>query len=160
MSAASKAREKRFNDYLDAVNDGIAAHQRRAPFRLIWRTYLRRYEQRDLGVAVYKNVPEHPYDYFTVRLTAQGLELAEHGKTEQVEREWLMADVHLEHVLAHPERYKRNPVRLQLDWLRTRLGTEARVRTEALRSRAVDVFGDGTPVDQTDGDAERAATEA
>jgi len=141
MAHVNESRERKINRYVDAVNAALTANGDRPLYRFLIRVCDRRYGDTDLGVAVYKHVPDHPYDYFTLRWNHGSLEVHEHGKTDEVAYQWLLPVQHIEHVLDAPQKFERRPVRLQVDWMLTRLRTEAAIRrqrrTEATQATEV-----------------------
>ncbi len=77
-------------------------------------------EGRKFGVAVYNDDPEKPHDYFTVRVHNQSLQLAARGKDEP-EVDWKVSTGYLKQVNDDPQAFIDNPLKLDLEWLKTRL---------------------------------------
>jgi hypothetical protein len=76
---------------------------------------------RHFGVAVYAKDASTPHDYFTVRVHNHELQLVSHGK-ESPDIDWKVSVDYLRDINAQPEAYIRNPLKLDLDWLKHRLG--------------------------------------
>jgi len=77
---------------------------------------------RDFGVAVYRDNPDEPYDYFTIRLKQGTFILVAHGKTRNA-IVWRVSEAFLRDVASHPFQYYRQPDSLNLEWLRERAGS-------------------------------------
>jgi hypothetical protein len=75
---------------------------------------------KQFGVAVYKEDPDKPFDYFTVRLQDKKVQLAARGK-ESPDIAWKVSQHYLATVCDNPRRYIDNPARLDLDWLKSRI---------------------------------------
>jgi len=112
---------KVFTNALNTVNAALAKHADEMPFKQILAAAGRVLADRNLGIAVYKDDPAHPHDYFTVRFGEGAFELVSHGK-EEPEIDGKVSLEYLESVAGDPDRYIDNPLKLDLDWLTSRLG--------------------------------------
>jgi hypothetical protein len=79
---------------------------------------------RQFGVAVYKDDPTTPHDYFTVRVQNHRIQLVSHGK-DAPDIDWKVSEEYLRDVTDNPDSYVENPLKLDLDWLRHRLSDAA-----------------------------------
>jgi len=75
---------------------------------------------RKFGVAVYKDDPATPHDYYTVRVQNHMIQLDSHGK-DAPEIDWKVSMDYLRNVNENPQAYIDNPLKLDFDWLRHRL---------------------------------------
>lgn len=75
---------------------------------------------RHFGVAVYKDDPDKPHDYFTVRVQNHMIQLVSHGK-DAPDIDWKVSQEYLQDVNSNPDDYVDNPLKLDWDWLRHRL---------------------------------------
>ena len=75
--------------------------------------------EKHFGVALYRDNPEKPLDYFTLRLTGGRFELLAHGK-EPPEIAWKVSNDFLRDIVDNPQDYRDDPAKLDLDWLRDR----------------------------------------
>ena len=110
-----------FTNALATINRAILANKERAPYKQIFAASEKLSDGLTVGVAVYKEDPSTPYDYYTVRYVGGTLELIEHGKTDDVDVTWKVSQDYLNDVAEHPERYVESPAKLDLDWLKNRL---------------------------------------
>ncbi len=107
--------------YLNVVNRAIRSHKDKVPFKQILDVAQKALAGKRFGVAVYKTDPDKPHDYFTLVWRDGGLAIADHGKKD-VDLAWRVKEDHLTNVVTKPEPFVDNPARLDLDWLKTRLG--------------------------------------
>lgn len=75
---------------------------------------------RKFGVAVYHSEPDDPFDYFTIRLHNQKLELVSRGK-DAPDIDWKVSMDYLRDINENPDDYVENPLKLDIEWLRHRL---------------------------------------
>jgi hypothetical protein len=105
---------------LDVFNEAIAAHESASPYREILAMGDKLFGGKNVGVAVYKDNPDQPFDYFTVRFLNGKLELVARGKQEP-EIAWKVSQDYLSKVSENPRDYIDNPVKLDWDWLKSRI---------------------------------------
>jgi hypothetical protein len=75
---------------------------------------------RKFGVAVYGGDADHPYDYYTVRLNQSRIEFVSRGKDEP-DVDWKVSADYLRDINENSDDYIKNPLKLDLDWLKSRL---------------------------------------
>lgn len=109
-----------FTSALNTTNAALEKHADRTPFKQILAAADRVLADHKLGIAVYADDPEHPHDYFTVRYSNGSFELVSHGKDDPDVAASVSLD-YLEEVAQNPQRYIDNPLKLDLDWLTSRL---------------------------------------
>jgi hypothetical protein len=116
-----KERATQFVESLNVVNAALAENKDKFPYEQILAAAGNFAEDRNLGVAVYKDDPSKPFDYFTVRLRDGKFELVSHGK-EDPDIAWRVSQEYLDRVANNAEEYIAHPAKLDLDWLKDRLG--------------------------------------
>jgi hypothetical protein len=112
-----------FTSALNTINAALDAHADEMPFKQILAAADKVLADRNLGVAVYKDDPGSPHDYFTVRFRDKAFEVVSHGKQEP-EIDGKVSTGYLAKLANEPERYIENPLQLDLDWLTSRLGLD------------------------------------
>jgi hypothetical protein len=119
--AEQEERATRFVEALNVVNAALAENKDKFPYKQILGAAGDLVEDQKLGVAVYKDDASKPFDYFTVRLRDAGLELVSHGK-ENPDVAWRVSEDYLDQVANNADEYIANPAKLDLDWIKDRLG--------------------------------------
>ncbi len=110
-----------FTEALNTMNRAVAANRDHPVYRVFFQAGEKVAGGRKIGVAVYKDDPGNPHDYYTITFANGQFELVTHGK-EDVDFTWKVSDDYLQELADNPEKYVQNPTLLDLDWLRTRLG--------------------------------------
>ncbi|HBO12895.1 MAG TPA: hypothetical protein DD491_08945 [Halieaceae bacterium] len=110
-----------FMEALDVVNTAISEHKDGQLMGGLLTAADKTIGGKHLGVAVYRDDPDTPFDYFTLRFTNERLELLARGKDEP-EIAWKVSQDYLRDLVDNPRDYIDNPARLDLDWLRDRVG--------------------------------------
>ena len=110
-----------FMGYLDVVNRTLDEHSDTPVIGQLLSLMNKISEGKKFGAAIYKSDPHSPFDYFTVRLANGKFELDSRGK-DNPDIDWRVSQDYLAAVNDEPEKYVDNPAKLDLDWLRTRLG--------------------------------------
>lgn len=108
-------------DYLSTVNQAIDEHADDFPMKQLIRAGDKMLDGRNVGMAIYGKDPESPYDFYTVRFEDRALKLVAHGK-EDVDVAWKVSDDYLHRVVDNREDYIAQPAKLDLGWLKTRVG--------------------------------------
>jgi len=110
-----------FMGYLDTVNEALDKHSDTPVIGQVLSLMEKAGSGKKFGAAIYKSDPQSPFDYFTVRLANGKFELDSRGKNEpdidlRISQEFLI------NVNEDPQKYIDNPAKLDLDWLKTRVG--------------------------------------
>lgn len=79
---------------------------------------------RKFGVAIYADNPDKPFDYYTIRLHNKRFEIASRGK-DAPDIDWKVSIDYLKDINSNPQDYISNPLKLDLEWLKTRLSDAA-----------------------------------
>jgi len=110
-----------FMGTLDVVNQALKEHADTPVIGEILSAAGKFSEGKRLGVAVYKTDPDEPFDYFTLRIANGKVELDSRGKGDP-DIAWRVSQDYLRKVNENPQDYVDNPAKLDLDWLKSRLG--------------------------------------
>jgi len=105
---------------LDVINNAMEKYRDKPVIKDILSLVDNQTAGRKFGVAVYKNDPSEPFDYFTIRLHNQQLELVSRGK-DAPDIDWKVSMDYLEDINENPDDYISNPLKLDIDWLKHRL---------------------------------------
>ena len=74
-----------------------------------------------MGVAIYKDKPGAPHDFFTIKLNDGSFYVVEHGK-KAPDMVWKASEDYLRKVVSNKSDYIANPAKLDFDWLKSRIG--------------------------------------
>lgn len=110
-----------FMSALDVVNEALQTHRDSAVLGPLLQGGEKLLGGKQFGVAIYRDDPDTPFDYFTLRLTGGRFELLARGK-EAPDIAWKVSQDYLRDVADNPQDYIDNPAKLDLDWLRHRVG--------------------------------------
>lgn len=120
QTVASKDPYDLFMGYLDVVNEALDEHDDTPIVGDLLSLMGKVGEGRKFGAAIYKSDPQNPFDYFTVRLSDGKVELDSRGKSDP-DIDFRVSQDFLVEVNEHPKDYVRNPAKLDIDWLKSRL---------------------------------------
>ena len=123
MQAKSLKTDALVQNYVHIVNDAIGQHRSEVPYKQMLSAVEAVASDIEAGIAVYKDDPSAPHDYFVLGWTDGTLEVREHGKNGD-RTWWSMPREHLEQVVENPAPFLKNPMKLDLDWMSKRLGFE------------------------------------
>jgi hypothetical protein len=114
--------EDLFSEYLAVVNRAIAQNRDRVPYKQLFAGGKKLLGDRTIEAVVYDD--STTLARFTIGLADDRIEIMErdHGTREHAPTwEWKVSEKHLENVVADPQPYIESPLRLDLDWLETRI---------------------------------------
>lgn len=112
-----------FSQYLTVCNAALDKHKDDIPYKQLIRAGEKLLEDRKLGIAVYKDEPSKPFDYFTVRFDRGAFHLVGHGKKEP-DLAWKAKRSYLERVVDNQAEYIEHPAKLDFHWFRSRVGLD------------------------------------
>jgi hypothetical protein len=112
-----------FTNALNTTNTALEENANQMPFKQILSAAEKVLGDRQLGVAIYKDDPDSPYDYFTLRFSNGAFEIVSHGK-DHPSIDWKVSQEYLERIAENPKRYVDDPFKLDFDWLTSRLGIQ------------------------------------
>ena len=111
-----------FIDALNTMNAAMIANEDKLPYSLFIQASRKLDFQLTVGVAVYKDDPDTPHDYYTVCYHENYIELVSHGKEKGIDVAWKVSEDYLQKLEDDPQRYIDNPALMDWDWLKSRLG--------------------------------------
>lgn len=109
-----------FEQYIDIVNRAIQSNKD-GLYGKAARLWGKVVGHRPIAVGIYKGDASNPHQWYTVEFDEGRLALLGQGRTGGA-LDWKISEDHLEHVVADPHKYIESPVKLDLDWLATRVG--------------------------------------
>ena len=110
----------RFMETLDTINSALDEHGDKPVFKQMLEGADKALAGRKFGVAVYKENPKEPHDYFTLRFNNRKFELDSRGK-DAPDIDWKVSTDYLQDVSGNPDKYIKNPLLLDVDWIKSRL---------------------------------------
>jgi hypothetical protein len=110
----------RFAEALNVMNKALEAHRDEIPYKQLIQAADKLADGTRFGVAVYKDDPDTPHDYYTTTWDNGQLALVEHGKQDP-DITWKVSDEYIDKVADNPREYIEHPAKLDWDWLKTRL---------------------------------------
>lgn len=111
-----------FSQALDVMNRAIRAHSDDFPYQQILKASDELLGDSRLAVGVAKEAGADPYDFYTVRYANGRFELEGRGKQGEPDLTGAVTRSYLEGIVEDPEPYVEHPEKLDLDWLKSRLG--------------------------------------
>jgi hypothetical protein len=108
-------------DYLNTCNTALAQHADEFPYKQLKQLAQEKLSGKEMGVAVYKDDPSSPHDFFTIRMTDDQFQLVQHGKRDP-DIVWKTPRAYLSKVVDNPDDYIEKPAKLDLEWLKSRVG--------------------------------------
>jgi hypothetical protein len=111
-----------FSQALEVMNRAIRAHEDDFPYKQILSASDKLMDDRKVAVALTKEPGGAPYDFYTVRFDDGHWKLEGRGKQDDTSVHWSVTRDYLEEIVKDPEPYVAHPEKLDLDWLKSRLG--------------------------------------
>jgi hypothetical protein len=114
--------EELFSQYLAVVNRAIAQNRDRVPYKQLFAGGKKLFGDRRIEAVVYDD--STTLARVTIGLEDDHLKIVEPGQMGRElasSWEWKVSEKHLENVLADPQSYIESPIKLDLDWLKTRI---------------------------------------
>ncbi len=110
-----------FMNALDVINRAIDENRDSIIYGKLFELGDKLLEGKKFGAEVYRDDPESPHDYFTVRWHNNKLELEARGKNSP-DLAWKVSEDYLQDVSENPESYIKQPAKLDIQWLLSRAG--------------------------------------
>ena len=110
-----------FIQALNVTNAAMEANRQSLILKPMLTACTRKLAGEDFAVAIYDDDPEHPVDFFTIRLRESVFVLVTHSSRPAGDVDWSVSVEYLHELLDDPWRYIDNPVLLDFDWLTQRL---------------------------------------
>ncbi len=110
-----------FNQYIDIVNRAIGQNKDGIYGEAVdlWDKTM---GGKHIAVGVYKGDADSPHHWYTVKLDNGSFDLIDASKRRDAAYSWKISDQHLANVVDDPDKYVESPVKLDLDWIKTRAG--------------------------------------
>lgn len=109
--------ETLFKQYLTICNEAIDKHKDEFPYKEILNLGNTLMGDRSIDLAIYDDRPKGAFS-----LKFKNQKLANDNYPSDVEKAWRVNLSYLKHVVEYPEKYIEHPEKLDLDWLKSRLG--------------------------------------
>ena len=109
-----------FQSALSTMNKAIEDNKDALFFKTLLRGCRSALDGQHLGVAIYKDNPEEPHDYYTVKMTDGRFVLVDHGKYS-TDSDWKVSEDYIRDLANEPDKYVSHPEKLSLNWLAERL---------------------------------------
>lgn len=110
-----------FAQYLNVVNKALHERSDDAPYKQLIGAGKKVLQDKEIGVAIYKDQPSAPHDFFTINFRGGSFNLLKHGKAEP-DTSWKLPETHMRSVVDDPDPYIAQPAKLKLDWMKSRIG--------------------------------------
>jgi len=111
-----------FSQALDVMNRAIQANKNDFPYQQLLAASEKVMDDKTFAVGITKEPGADPYDYYTVHYQDGRWALEGRGKQGEPSLNWRVDRDYLEKVVENPDRYIEHPEKLDLDWLKNRLG--------------------------------------
>lgn len=108
-------------DYLETCNAAMAQHDDELPYKQLIELADDKIGGKEMAVAVYDDDPDAPHDFFTIEMADGALHFVSHGKGDP-DIVWKTPRSYLEKVVKNRGDYVDKPSKLDLDWLKARVG--------------------------------------
>ncbi|MDB2414208.1 hypothetical protein N9W34_00375 [Rickettsiales bacterium] len=109
--------ENLFELYLAICNKAIERHKDEFPYKEILSVTETMMGNRPIDLAIYDEKPKGAFS-----LKFKNNKLVQDGKPADVKKAWRVNLGYIEQVVKHPEEYIAHPEKLDLEWLKSRLG--------------------------------------
>lgn len=106
-----------FRRYLDICNEAIEKHKSELPYKTILSATDMFIDNRPIDLAVYDDEPKAAFSLYF-----KNKKLTGDAHLKDTKKAWRMNLSHLREVVKNPEKYIKHPEKLDLDWLKSRLG--------------------------------------
>lgn len=112
-----------FTQYVDVVNRALGQNKDRFPYKQLMGPAGDFMSDKRVAVAIYKDDPKNPHDWFTMNFSDGTFGIADHGKSDS-DFTWKVKEAYLERVVQDPETYIETPSKLDFEWLKSRVGMD------------------------------------
>lgn len=111
-----------FTQYLNVVNRALGQHRNEMPYEQILDLGDKALDDKQIGVAIYKDDPSSPHGWFTVTFEDGTFNLVKSEKPEDADLKWMVKRDHVDNVIENPKTFVDAPWKLDLDWLKSTIG--------------------------------------
>jgi hypothetical protein len=114
--------EELFAKYIDTCNQAIKDHRSDLFYRPFLALAGMVYDNKTFNFELCSGKTRKPVDYFRVKYHNERCSVSEHRKQRFAGFHWKIDKDYIQNVVANPSPYLKHPYKLDLDWLRSRLG--------------------------------------
>ena len=111
-----------FTHAIEVINRSIRENRQNSSFAPVFNMLDNIAEGTEITAAVYKTEPEQPYDYYTLLYNNGQFAVTERGKRGDTPVTWRVPQDFLNDLAEDPDRYVENPMLIDWDWLKARIG--------------------------------------
>lgn len=110
-----------FNQYIEVVNR-VIAENRDGLYGKSANLWSKKFADEPIAVGVYDRDADTPHHWYTLKLRDSQLTLVDRIKDPDAKIKWKVKEDHLNHTINNADEYVKNPMKLDLDWIKTRVG--------------------------------------
>jgi hypothetical protein len=122
QASKSLGTDELFDQYIEVVNRVIRENSD-GLYGKAAKLWGKAFGDEPIAVGVYENDADNPHHWYTVKLRAGGhFELVERARQPSAKIRWKIKEDHLTHVIHNPQQYIERPLKLDIDWIKTRVG--------------------------------------
>ncbi len=110
-----------FSQYVEVVNRAISEN-RDGFYGKVIKLWEKAIGDEMIVVSVYKTDPDNPHAVYTIRLRGGRFEILSNNRDPAAKFKLKIKESYLQKVVDNPDYYVEHPLKLDLDWLKTRIG--------------------------------------
>jgi hypothetical protein len=110
-----------FNQYITVVNRAIGQNKDGLYGKAV-ELWGKAVGDKPIAVALYKSDAQNPHHWYTVKLSNGTFDVVDASKRDDAAYDWKVSDKHIAEVVDNPKTYIDSPIKLDIDWLKTRVG--------------------------------------
>ena len=118
-------RERELNSvvvqYLNVANIVLDENEDKTPYKQLIHAGQKLLDDKRVGMSVYKDDSDEPIAHFTLGMKGNRLEMLAHGKKD-IDFGFKVKKSYLEDVVENSDTYIENPLRMDFNWLKSRVG--------------------------------------
>lgn len=111
--------QKTFTKAISTMNQAIEHNKQALFFQALLQACKSWSDEDLLGVAIYRDDPQSPNDYYTLCMQDGAFQIVGHG-TPQPEPDWEVSETHVRDLARNRKKYINHPEKLSLNWLAQR----------------------------------------
>lgn len=110
-----------FNQYIDVVNRAFGQN-RDGVYGQYMKLWDKAVGDEPIAVGVYDEDADNPHHWYTVKFSGGTFDIIDQSKRDDAKSKWKLDEDHLRNVVDEPKTYVEHPLKLDFDWMKTRLG--------------------------------------
>ena len=118
MESTALQTDALFRQYLHNVNQALGSSD---VYRKMVKLGDKALGHQEINAHVYGDDPAAPSHSFVLQFNGRTFDLVEEGKRDDA-MDWNVPRAHMEEVVANPKPFLKNPAKLDLNWMKERLG--------------------------------------